>query len=64
MGRVEAAVIEDRRDRAVLAGEPLPMDEIAQGMIGALVLLVLGFAFSARMLTESKSTDAAVLTVP
>ena len=36
--------------RAVLAGEPLPMDEIAQGMIGALVLLVLGFAFSARML--------------
>jgi ABC-2 type transport system permease protein len=36
--------------RAVLAGEPLPMDEIAKGMFGAVVVLFLGFAFSARML--------------
>ena len=36
--------------RAVLAGRPLPGGEIVAGLIGAVVVLVMGFAFSARML--------------
>lgn len=36
--------------RAVLAGKPLPSDEIAIGMIGAVVVLMLGFGFSTWML--------------
>ena len=36
--------------RAVLAGHPLPMGEIVSGLIGAVVVLLLGFAFSTRML--------------
>jgi ABC-2 type transport system permease protein len=36
--------------REVIAGNPLPMDQIVAGLFGAVVLLMLGFAFSARML--------------
>ena len=36
--------------RAVLNGNPLPGDEIALGVIGAFVMLLAGFAFTARML--------------
>jgi len=36
--------------RTVLAGEPMPGGEIVSGLIGAFVVLLLGFAFSARML--------------
>ena len=36
--------------RAVLGGEPLPGDEIAAGLIGGVVFVVVGFAFSWWML--------------
>lgn len=36
--------------RAVLAGKPLPADEITSGMTGAVVVLLLGFGFSTWML--------------
>jgi ABC-2 type transport system permease protein len=36
--------------RDVLAGKPLPMGTIVIGMIGSVVVLFLGFAFTARML--------------
>ena len=36
--------------RDVLAGKPMPGGEILKGLIGAVVVLLLGFAFSARML--------------
>ncbi len=36
--------------RTVLDGRPLPLGEIRAGLIGAAVLVVLSFAFSARML--------------
>jgi ABC-2 type transport system permease protein len=36
--------------REVLAGRPLPGDEIASGLVGAVVMLALGFAFSTWML--------------
>jgi ABC-2 type transport system permease protein len=36
--------------RAVLAGEPLPRDEIVAGLAGAVVFVVVGFAFSWWML--------------
>ena len=36
--------------RTVLAGKPLPADEIASGMTGAVVVLLLGFEFSTWML--------------
>jgi ABC-2 type transport system permease protein len=36
--------------RAVLNGDPLPMGEIAAGVVGSIVMLIGGFAFTARML--------------
>ena len=36
--------------REVLAGQPLPWDQIRAGLIGAVVFVVLGFVYAARML--------------
>ena len=36
--------------RTVLAGDPLPWSEIRSGLLGSVVFVVLGFAYSARML--------------
>jgi ABC-2 type transport system permease protein len=36
--------------RAVLAGEPLPWGQIRAGLIGAVVFVMLGFVYAARML--------------
>ena len=38
--------------RTVLDGNPLPRSEIVSGVIGAIVMLIGGFAFTARMLHE------------